>query len=324
MAAWMEWGLEWISAMQAAAPWARSVMQSLSLGGTEYFYFLVMPAVLWCVDSGIGVRAGLLLVTSAGLNDALKVAFGLPRPYWISREVAALSGETSFGLPSGHAQNGVVLWGRLAAWARRSWFIIAASLIAFAVSLSRVFLGVHFPMDVLAGWAVGLGLLALALTLEEPLGRWLARLRIWAQLGLVLLASAVMMGLGALSLKVTEVRPLAASWAENAATARPADDPIDPRSLDPFVARGGAFLGLGCGAVLLVSWGRFRARSSLVRSAARYSIGGLGVLIVFLGLRAVFPAGEDWIGSLFRGLRYAALGFWIAYGAPRMFTLLRA
>jgi hypothetical protein len=56
----------------------------------------------------------------------------------------------------------------------------------------------------------------------------------------------------------------------------------------------------------------------------RYSIGALGVLIVFLGLRAVFPAGEDWIGSLFRALRYAALGFWIAYGAPRMFALLRA
>jgi membrane-associated phospholipid phosphatase len=320
----MEWGLEWISAMQGAAPWARSVMQSLSLAGTEYFYFLVMPAVLWCVDSGIGVRAGLLLVTSAGLNDALKVAFGLPRPYWISHEVAALSGETSFGLPSGHAQNGVVLWGRLAAWSRRWWFIFAAALIAFAVSLSRVFLGVHFPMDVLAGWAIGLGALALALTLEAPLGRWLARLRIWTQLGLVLVASAVMVGLGALSLKVTEDRPLPASWAENSATARPADDPIDPRPLDPFVARGGALFGLGSGAVLLTAWGRFRARSSLVRSAARYSIGALGVLIVFLGLRAVFPAGEDWIGSLFRALRYAALGFWIAYGAPRMFALLRA
>ena len=324
MPVWMEWGIEWISAMQGAAPWARSVMQSLSFAGTEYFYFLVMPAVLWCVDSGIGVRAGLLLVTSAGLNDALKVAFGLPRPYWISGEVTALSGETSFGLPSGHAQNGVVLWGRLAAWARRWWFVFAAALVAFAVSLSRVFLGVHFPMDVLAGWAIGLGLLALALTLEEPLRRSLARLRIWAQLGLVLLASTVMVGLGALSLKVTEARPFPASWAENAATARPADDPIDPRSLDPFVARGGAFFGLGGGAVLLASWGRFRARSSLARSTARYAIGALGVLIVFLGLRAVFPAGEDWIGSLFRGLRYAALGFWITYGAPRMFTLLGA
>ncbi|MGH2605127.1 MAG: phosphatase PAP2 family protein [Anaerolineales bacterium] len=322
MPAWMEWGLEWISALQNAAPWGRSVMQSLSLAGTEYFYFLVMPAVLWCVDSGIGVRAGLLLVTSAGLNDALKVVFGLPRPYWISREVTALSGETSFGLPSGHAQNGIVLWGRLAAWARRSWFIFAAALIAFGVSVSRVFLGVHFPMDVLAGWAVGLGLLALALTLEEPLLRRLARLRTWAQIGLVLLASAVLVGMGVLPLKATEARPFPASWAGNAAAARPADDPLDPRSLDPFVARGGAFLGLGCGAVMLASWGRFRARSTLARSAARYAIGALGVLIVFLGLRAVLPAGEDWLSSLLRGIRYAALGFWIAYGAPRMFALL--
>lgn len=316
----MEWGLDWISAMQGAAPWAGNAMQTLSLAGSEYFFFLVMPAVLWCVDSGLGVRAGLLLVTSAGLNNALKVAFGLPRPYWISRELADLSGETSFGLPSGHAQNGVALWGRLAAWVRRRWFTFAAALIAFAVGLSRVFLGVHFPVDLLAGWAVGLGLLALTLWLEEPIRRRVAGMRISAQIGLVLLGSASMVGLGALSLRATEARPLPASWADNAAASRPADDPIDPRSLDPFVAHAGAFAGLGCGAALLASWGRFRTRVNLGRSAARYAIGALGVLVVLFGLRAVLPSGEDWIGALFRGLRYAALGVWITYGAPRTFA----
>lgn len=317
MIPWMEWGLSWISAFQTYASRAEGLMHALSLGGTEYFYFLTMPAVVWCLDSGLGVRAGLLLVTSAGVNDSLKIAFGLPRPYWVSRDIAALSGEASFGLPSGHAQSGVVLWGRLAAWARRAWFTTAAALVVLGISTSRVFLGVHFPLDVVAGWAFGLTLLGLAVAVEEPVRRRLGRLSLATQIGLVALAAAAMIGLGALSLRATEMQVIPAVWVETAA--RASAEPIDPRSMEPFVARAGALFGLGSGAALLAAWGRFHARTSLARSAARYLVGVAGVVILFLGLRAASPASEAGIGAAFRFLRYAAVGFWIIYGAPRVF-----
>ena len=61
-----------------------------------------------------------MLLISAGLNEWVKDLFKLPRPFWIDPKLG-LSVETSYGLPSGHAQNAVVLWGYLAAVGRGRW-----------------------------------------------------------------------------------------------------------------------------------------------------------------------------------------------------------
>ena len=124
-----------------------------------------------------------LLVGAAGLTTTLKAAFALPRPptaalapplalpaaFQPVYEWAATA--DSFGFPSGHAVTATVLWGGFV-WAldrgrRRTRLAVASGAVAL-VGLSRLALGVHYLVDVVAGVAVGLVYLAAVLRLGSP------------------------------------------------------------------------------------------------------------------------------------------------------------
>jgi len=320
---WLMWGLPVIQFLQSLGDWLVKPMEFFSFLGREEFFLLVLPLLLWCVDVGLGVRAGVILLASAGLNSALKFAFGWPRPYWVSTEVKAWSGEGSFGAPSGHAQNAAALWGRLAVGWRRAWVRTTLILLVLLISLSRIALAVHFPTDVVIGWLAGLAVLWAFVRLEARLRQWLVSRGIGAKVLGAFLVSALVLGIGLIAWKASERRPAPESWAAMASAARPQDDPIDPRSIAGLVGAAGTLFGLVGGAALLEQWNGFNPGGPFWKRAVRYVVGAVGMGVLFFGLRAVLPTADTALGQALRYLRYAAAGFWVSYGAPRLFVALR-
>ena len=96
-------GIDWIVLIQGLGAWLEVPMKFFSFLGSEEFFLLVLPALYWSVNSDLGLRVGLVLLTSTSLNHVLKVTLGGPRPYWVSERVLPFAAETSFGVPSGHS-----------------------------------------------------------------------------------------------------------------------------------------------------------------------------------------------------------------------------
>ncbi|NWK98613.1 phosphatase PAP2 family protein [Sphingobium lactosutens] len=131
-----------------------------AIGGTAgriVLVLLVAGPLLWA-----GLRRSalwLLLVVIGGtlLNLALKQIFAAPRPDLLPH----LDVVHTYSFPSGHSAGNMIFFGALAMLAgRRSGYWAASAMIAL-IGVSRVWLGVHWPSDVTAGWIEGLGWLAL-------------------------------------------------------------------------------------------------------------------------------------------------------------------
>ncbi len=118
---------------------------------------LVLPALLWLRRRGDALWLALMMAGGTALNLILKQIFAAPRPDLLPH----LDIVHSYSFPSGHAAGNMMMFGALAMLARRRGGYWAAGMMIALIGISRVWLGVHWPSDVTAGWIEGLGWLAL-------------------------------------------------------------------------------------------------------------------------------------------------------------------
>lgn len=122
--------------------------------GSHYAYMLVLPFVYWVVDRRVGRRLTGIFLASMWLNGLIKEYWMLPRPS--PDLVRVLSDEGGPGFPSGHVQGTVTVWGYLALAFARRWLTWLAAALIVLMCISRLYLGLHFPADVLGGLVLGL------------------------------------------------------------------------------------------------------------------------------------------------------------------------
>lgn len=309
--------------LQGLGTWLVESMRYVSYLGIREFYIFVAPVLFWCVDATFGLRIGLGLIVSNSINLVFKLVLHGPRPYWYSPEVRAFSSETSFGAPSGHAQNAVVVWGLLAYSIKRSWAWILAIVIILLMGISRMTLGVHFPHDVLVGYLVGVLILVAFIKLEQLIYHWIVKKSASVQVAIAFATSLVIVTAGLLTRWSLGDWSVPQSWINLAAKAAPNSDPIAPLAISALVSDAGVFMGLALGAIWLKKRGWFDARGPAWKLILRFVLGIAGVAILWMGLGQVFPSGETWLPLVLRYIRYALVGLWVAGIAPLLFIRLR-
>ncbi|MDF2996639.1 MAG: phosphoesterase PA-phosphatase related protein [Xanthobacteraceae bacterium] len=143
--------------------WLEIAMRDItSLGSTTVLALVTLAAVLYLVMDGKKASAALVAVAVCGgavLSFLLKSGFDRPRPDLVAHlvEVHTLS------FPSGHAMGSAFTYLTLGALLARTqarrrikiYVLTVAVLLTLMVGVSRVYLGVHWPTDVLAGWCAG-------------------------------------------------------------------------------------------------------------------------------------------------------------------------
>ena len=150
-------------------PGLNELMLLITRLGEETAFLVVALIVFWCVDKKKGYYVMAVGFLGTMFNQILKLSFRIPRP-WVqdpnfpileqAREAAA-----GYSFPSGHTTSAVGTFGCLAVVAERKWWRNLCIAIAFLVGFSRMYIGVHFPSDVLVGAGTSLVLIGL---LKKP------------------------------------------------------------------------------------------------------------------------------------------------------------
>jgi undecaprenyl-diphosphatase len=149
------------------------------LGAPRFLIVLSLVLILWLAKMGRKRAAILLVVAAAGavaLEELLKLVFHRPRP----EAYFGYPLPSTYSFPSGHAISSCCFYGVLAAIvtarmrSRGAKIAVwtAAALLAALIGLSRIYLGVHYPSDVAAGYAVAVIWVA---ALRASYGAWLRR-----------------------------------------------------------------------------------------------------------------------------------------------------
>jgi membrane-associated phospholipid phosphatase len=310
--------------VQQIGTWLVAPMAAFTSLGIEEFYLLVTPTLYWCFSTAIGMRIGSMLLFTNGINSILKISLHSPRPYWVDKRVRVLfQSETSFGLPSGHAQTAASVWGIFAAHLKKKWARWLAIAIIFFIGFSRIYLGVHFTSDVLLGWLIG-GLLVLVfLKLEKPAVNWFRRQNFQKQISAGFAVSVILIILVFIPLQFLADWQIPAEWHQTS-TINFSGSEVDPLNPEGVITSAGTLFGLIAGlAWIEKGYNGYNPAGTVGQKILRLTIGLAGVGIFWYGLGKVFPRDPGVLAYALRYLRYALVGSWVTGIAPILFIKMR-
>lgn len=143
-------------------PFWDALFGTLTYLGDELVFMILAIVLLWCVDKYEGYYLLVVGFLGTQINQLLKATFRIERP-WVrdpsfQAVESAVPGASGYSFPSGHTQCAVGAWGALARWNTSGILRIVCVVLCLLIPFTRLYLGVHTPLDVGVSFAIALAL----------------------------------------------------------------------------------------------------------------------------------------------------------------------
>ncbi|MBU1141352.1 MAG: phosphatase PAP2 family protein [Firmicutes bacterium] len=259
--------------------------------GDQYFFIAIAVIIYWTISKKYAHKFVFTFMASALVNSSLKEIFQRPRPYTqngVTTEPAWMTGGYSF--PSGHAQASGVLGYMLHDVSKRTskrwiWYIGLAIMIL--VPLSRVYLGQHYPLDVIVGVLLSFVIAHFVFKLVDKMGENEHIYTIILAPIFILLMFFIL-------------------------------------NQDLYIAAGG-FVGFAVGYYLEKEYVKYEVKELFWVQIVKIVFGLIIALLIKEGLKLIFPyslneeTDPTTLDLIFDFFRYLLIGVWAAVGAPLVF-----
>lgn len=148
--------LKWLESIRTG--FLTALFEGITILGEETLIILLVVALWFAVDSKLARKVFFVTICSTGLNGVVKNLAQVPRPF--DKGIVPVRQETAtgFSFPSGHTQNFSTCSTLFAIKFKKNWFTGLVAALIVLVAFSRLYLGVHYPSDVLVGAVFGVGM----------------------------------------------------------------------------------------------------------------------------------------------------------------------
>ncbi len=262
----------------------------ITMLGEKYFLLAIAVFIFWNVSKKKGFVICYIFMISMVLNNLIKLVFQVKRPFEVMKGIAGKRVHTATGssLPSGHTQSTATMFISLAILNQKIKVYIFAILFSILVGISRLYLGVHWPLDVLAGLVLGIIIPHIFFTAlnnifdkKEKLNRF-----IYIVSSFLILSTVIVYFVNELlfngTLYITDYLKIAIFS-----------------------------IGASVGFILEEKIACFTTESTAIKKIIRFIIGFTFAVIILAGLKIFF--GDNLLSTI---IRYLLTGLWITFGFP--------
>ena len=184
---YFDWEVDLIEWLQNNMGKAGEILSRVfSFIGGETISLLLIIVMLFCYKKAAGRRVALTVLTASMWFPMIKNIVLRVRPYMVHKDKIKVLQvveadadpldivQQGYSLPSGHGATAVSLFGTMGRELKKRWMWAIAIIMPILIGFSRISVGVHYPTDVLAGWAVGLAAIGFNVLLEKKVPKeWL-------------------------------------------------------------------------------------------------------------------------------------------------------
>lgn len=219
----------------------------ITMMAEEIFLTLMIATIYWCIDKKKGLRLGFIVLLNSVVNSIIKEIVKMPRPY-VKGVVSGLRIETASGysFPSGHTQSATSFWGGSMLILKNKKVTLLGSIMILLTAFSRMYLGVHWPMDVLGGIFFGLIFTYFACEMIGPDGKM--------KESIVMISSIGLLAALLLPVDASIYKAISTLW------------------------------GLCVGSYIEKKYIQFKERGTLKEQVIKIGIGIIGFIVIYIGL----------------------------------------